>query len=140
MTDDTHLKFISNSVKENKIYTYFNYPAKINIIHVADMVKIIDYFIENKQINKTYYVHNGNPETFGNIIKQLKILHKKKLFFFNFPVLTNKLITYFRKIIPFKFKTLFMNTMIADNQLLLENKNINIKNKFPLRFKDLIND
>jgi nucleoside-diphosphate-sugar epimerase/SAM-dependent methyltransferase len=140
MTDDTHLKFISNSIKENKIYTYFNYPAKINIIHVADMVKIIDYFIENKQINKTYYVHNGNPETFGNIIKQLKILHKKKLFFFNFPALTNKLITYFRKIIPFKFKTLFMNTMIADNQLLLENKNINIKNKFPLRFKDLIND
>jgi hypothetical protein len=33
-----------------------------------------------------------------------------------------------------------MNTMIADNRLLLENKNINMKNKFPLGLKDLIND
>ena len=140
MTDDTHLKFISNSVKENKIYTYFNYPSKINIIHITDMTKIIDYFIENKKINKTYYVHNGKPEAFGNIIKQLKILHKKNLFLFNFPAFTKKVIIYFRKIIPFKFKTLFISTMVADNQLLLANKNINIKNKFPLGLKDLIND
>jgi nucleoside-diphosphate-sugar epimerase len=140
MTDDTHLKFISNSVKKNQIYTYFNYPAQINIIHVADMAKIINYFIKNKQINKTYYVHNGNPETLGNIIKQLKILHKKNLFLLNFPTFAKKIIIYFRIIIPFKFKTLFMNTMIADNQLLLANKSINIKNKFPLGLKDLIND
>jgi nucleoside-diphosphate-sugar epimerase/SAM-dependent methyltransferase len=140
MTDDTHLKFISDSIKKNKIFTYFNYPARINIIHVNDMARIISYFIKNKQINKTYYVHNGNPETLGNIIKQLKILHKKNLFLFNFPAFTKKIIIYFRKIVPFKFKTLFMNTMIADNRLLLANKNINIKNKFPLGLKDLIND
>lgn len=140
MTDDTHLKFISDSVKKNKIFTYFNYPARINIIHVNDMARIINYFIKNKQINKTYYVHNGNPETLGNIIRQLKILHKKNLFLFNFPTFTKKIIFFFRKIVPFKFKTLFMDTMIADNQLLLENKNINIKNKFPLGLKDLVND
>jgi hypothetical protein len=140
MTDDPHLKFISDSIKKNKIFTYFNYPAKINVIHVNDMARIISYFIKNKQINKTYYVHNGNPEILGNIIKQLKILHKKNLFLFNFPAFTKKIIIYFRKIIPFKFKTLFMNTMIADNRLLLANKNINIKNKFPLGLKDLIND
>ena len=139
MKDDTHLKFISNSVKKNKIFTFFNYPSKINIIHVSDLCRIIEFFLTNKQINKNYFIHDGKPQILGSIIKELKYINNKPLFLLEIPHFLTKIVTIFRDIIPFKVKTLFLDTMVADNNFFKNNKTFYIKNLFPIKLNDLVN-
>ena len=139
MKDDTHLKFISNSVKKNKIFTFFNYPSKINIIHVSDLCRIIEFFLTNKQINKNYFIHDGKPQILGSIIKELKYINNKPPFLLEIPHFLTKVVTIFRGIIPFKVKTLFLDTMVANNNFFKNNKTFYIKNLFPIKLNDLVN-
>ena len=130
MTPDTHMKFLFNSTKKNKFYSFFNFPAKISLIHVEDLLRIIKYFLENDKISKTYFVHNGQSISLGQIFKSYKDFHRKKIHL-NIP---NFIVSFSKKFcmfLPFKIKTLLMDTMLADNLLFKENPEIKLNKKFP---------
>lgn len=139
MTPDTHMKFLFNATKKNKIYSFFNFPARISLIHIDDLLEIIKYFLEENKINRTYFVHNGQSISLGQIFKFYKDFHGKRIHL-NIPTF---IINFSKKIcmfLPFKIKTLLMDTMLADNLLFEENPNIKINKKFPDDIQSLATD
>ena len=130
MTPDTHMKFLFNSVKKKKIFTYFNFPGQISLIHIDELIKIIEFYLDNETLNETHYIHDNYPISLGKIFKEFHKYYNRK-YIISLPKFIINIIIKMRLILPFKIKTLFMNTMFAEETFFKQHKNLNVKKKFP---------
>ena len=130
MTSDTHMKFLFESTKKNKLFSFFNFPGKVSIIHIDELINILVFFMESNKSNVTYYVNDGQPISLGKMFKEYK-RHFGKKFMINIPKFVTNSFKFFRGILPFKIKTLFMDTMVADDAIIREISDIKINKFFP---------
>lgn len=103
MREASHISFFLQLALKNSLISKMNFPSIYSVIHVRDVCAMTDKLLNNDSDKKVFYGASDNislGDIFGVVKKPLLPVEKLTVF-----------IKLFRAFIPFKVKSLFLNTL-----------------------------
>lgn len=71
MTPDTHVRFLVQGVGDRKLFSKINFPGRVSILAVEDLVECLVLLAEKEQaVGETYFASDGMPLSLGNLFRR----------------------------------------------------------------------
>ena len=117
MTPDTHVRRLFEMVMKGNILTKFNFPGRVSILPVNDLIHAFIFLSEKKEVNKdVFFVTDGCPVELGTLFKEMGQIAGKKSGRFRIPRFVNFIIYKIRGLLPITLKNLTMDVLSASNK------------------------
>lgn len=72
MTPDTHVRALFEAVLKKKPYTRFNFPGRVSVVPVSDLVDAIVFLTAHPAArNETYFVAHQDPVALGGLFRAM---------------------------------------------------------------------
>ena len=118
MTPDTHVRFLTNGVFENKLFSYFLFPGEVSIVSAHDVVEaFILIAVSPAAKNETFFV-SAYQISLGNLFKLYAQILRKKHNMIPVPRILIAPFRLFRKYFPLQIQALFNNILTASPEKL----------------------
>lgn len=118
--------FIKDSIK-NKIYTRINFPGRVSLIYVDDLINGIWFLSNSKEaINNIYFISDSNATTLGEIFKKINSNIGRELKLVSLPRWLVWILKIFTPLLPFKASVLFNDSLVCSSKK-IENLGFNPK-------------
>ena len=117
MTPDTHVRKLFEMVINNKIVTKFNFPGRVSITPVSDLIRAFIFLTEKNEADKQiFFVTDGAPIELGTLFKEMGQIAGNKTAIFRIPKFVISLVYKIRGLLPITVKNLTMDVLVASNQ------------------------
>ena len=121
MTPDTHVRKLFEMVINNKLVTKFNFPGRVSIIPVSDLIRAFIFLTEKYEADKQiFFITDGKPIELGTLFKEMGQIAGNKTAIFRIPKFVVSLIYKIRGLLPITVKNLTMDVLVASNKKIEE--------------------
>lgn len=119
MTPDTHVRFLMQSVYDNKPSTRFNFPGRVSLVAVEDVVRSLVFLAEHSAAkNETFFIADDNPVPLGRLFSEMADIMGLKRKLINLPGAALMLLRKSRRHLPLTIQSLSSDVLWADNNRL----------------------
>jgi short-subunit dehydrogenase/SAM-dependent methyltransferase len=116
MTPDTHVRFLLQGVANDKPFSWFNFPGKVSIAPVQDLVQaFILTATSPTAANETYFVSDGRPLALGDLFRRGGSLLTHSSGFIGIPQPLASLARALRRFMPLQLQNLNSDVLCVSN-------------------------
>lgn len=116
MTPDTHVRFLTQGVVDGKLFSWFNFPGRVSLITVEDLVSAFIMMAERHETEaETYYVSDGTPLALGSLFQRAGNLIGRRSGFVNIPRLGSAVARRLRRFLPLSVQNLNSDVLTVSN-------------------------
>ena len=138
MRESSHINFFVTMVARKSIIRHFNFPGRVSVIHVDDLVTALAGILHNPKVISKTYIAETESLTLGRIFKLIRFqLGEKNPKSFPTPPL-GFLIRGFHHKLPFSAGNLFINYLWASDPAFHADFGLKTPKKFEKNIIDVI--
>jgi nucleoside-diphosphate-sugar epimerase len=116
MTPDTHVRFLTQGVADRKPFSFVDFPGKVSIVAVDDLVDALLLIAEREQAsNQLYYVSDGRALSLGSLLRRAGSVIGRRAAFVRIPAPVSALARALRRFLPLQLQNLNSNVLWVDN-------------------------
>ena len=114
MRPDMHVRFLLAGVARGKLFSKFNFPGRVSIIYVDDLVRAFCLAAERAETNnEIYFVNDGQPIPLGALFRQMADVAGSSAASIPVPRPLVAAIRIVRRFLPLTIQNLFCDVLCA---------------------------
>lgn len=117
MRSDSHIRVFLDAVSKNKPSTWFNFPGKVSLVSIEDMVRALWFVAAHPgAVRQTYFAADNQPLSLGNLFRILgEILGSKKSGRLGINFGIPWIMRWLRPWLPVKMQNIFSDVLYASS-------------------------
>ena len=121
MRPESHLRYLMQSACDGKLFSFFNFPGRVSIIAVNDLVRAFILAAEkNDARNRILFASDGVPISLGDLFKIMGEITGRKPARINIPSIVTRILRRLRRYLPLTLQNLNSDVLCASNARLSE--------------------
>lgn len=119
MRPDSHLRFFIQAVDSRRPFTRFNFPGRVSVIHVSDLVSaLILAGSHPAALRQVFFASDGQPVSLGQVFGQFGEWLGRPAGRIRIPLSSEKFFWRIRPRLPVTAQSLFSDVLYASNEKL----------------------
>lgn len=120
MRENSHLKALLLSLINKRLFSFFNFPGKVSLIHINDLCEALLFIAtSNNAINKTFFIDDGDPLSIGAIVLKFRCLLNYPIVSLPVPKLKISKLPLISPHTNFKIKCIFQDALTCSSENLI---------------------
>ena len=116
MTPDTHVRFLVQGVADRKPFAFVDFPGKVSIVAVDDLVDALILIAERGEAtNQLYYVADGNALSLGSLLRRAGSVIGRRAASIGIPGPVSAAARAVRRFLPLQLQNLNSNVLWVSN-------------------------
>jgi len=114
MRKNSHIRVFINGIRKNSLFTKFDFPGKVSVIYIEDLVNAITLAAFSAKANRqTYFVSDGVPVSLGSLLSLIGRYYGRSAGYIRFPQVFPFVVSKIRRHLPLTVQNIFMNVLCA---------------------------
>lgn len=120
MTPDTHVRYLVQGVGDGKLFSRFNFPGKVSILAVDDLVNALILVADRDEArNQIYYASDGRALSLGDLFRRAGSVIGRRAAFIGIPIAISAIARAARRFLPLQLQNLNSHVLWVDNSKLV---------------------
>lgn len=120
MTPDTHVRYLVQGVGDGKLFSRFNFPGKVSILAVDDLVDALILVAERDEArNQIFYASDGRALSLGELFRRAGSVIGRRAAFIGIPGPISATARAIRRFLPLQLQNLNSHVLWVDNSKLV---------------------
>jgi short-subunit dehydrogenase/SAM-dependent methyltransferase/dTDP-4-dehydrorhamnose reductase len=113
MTPDTHVRFLTNGVVQNKLFSRISFPGEVSVVSAHDIIDALELIALTPDAKNEIYFVSAKQLSLGDLFKSYAQILRKKHSMICVPSFLSAPFKLCRRYLPLQIQALFSNILSA---------------------------